>query len=313
VVVGFGVRPFSDVELLFSSSLTQRYADDPRDFDVVPTLSQAFLSGSIPGAYRVTRILYSELALRLIAARPGGVSTGALLEGYAGTAQGVAEPTLFRRVGFQAAAFLPFVRTSTIISPKITVDGLLPDSTNPVPFIEMPGQPTFRGFDNRRDYVSAVASLDYRWYLMRFLGARLFFDVARVAPSIREMTVDNLRWAAGFGFDFHTSTSELRPNRSGGQPRRVSLSTDARCGRLDSATGSTGTDDACTLALWLSCVRLGMFGYRPALRGPSPVAEVHDDAPIPVPRWHAGFRSPLPVRSVPSSLASRHDGSVALL
>jgi hypothetical protein len=219
VVAGFGVRPFSDVELLFSSSLTQRYADDPRDFDVVPTLSQTFFSGSIPGAYRVTRILYSELALRLDSRTTrSGVATGVLLQGYAGTAQGVAEPTLFRRVGFEAAAFLPFVRTSTTISPKIAVDGLLPDSTNPVPFSEMPGQPTFRGFANRRDYVSAVASLDYRWYLMRFLDARLFFDVARVAPSIREMTVDNLRWAAGFGFDLHTSTSELGRIAVAGSP-----------------------------------------------------------------------------------------------
>ena len=73
----------------------------------------------------------------------------------------------------------------------------------------MPGQPAFRGFADRRDFVSAVASLDYRWHLMRFVAARLFVDVARVAPSLRELTLDDLRWAAGFGFDLHTSTSEL--------------------------------------------------------------------------------------------------------
>ena len=217
LVAGFGVRPFSDVELLFSSSLTQRYADDP--LDVVPTLSQAFFSDSIPGAYRVTRILYSELALRLDSRTTrSGVATGMLLQGYAGTGQGMGEPTLFRRAGLEAAAFLPFVRSSTIVAPKIVVDGLLPDAASPVPFSEMPGQPTFRGFANRRDYVSAVASIDYRWYLMQFLAARLFFDVARVAPSMRELTIDNLRWAAGFGFDLHTSTSELGRIAVAGSP-----------------------------------------------------------------------------------------------
>ena len=30
-----------------------------------------------------------------------------------------------------------------------------------------------------------------------------------MAPSLRELTLDELRWAAGFGFDLHTSTSEL--------------------------------------------------------------------------------------------------------
>jgi hypothetical protein len=113
---------------------------------------------------------------------------------------------------------LPVVHRSTTISPKIVVDGLLPMSGSIVPFSELPGQPTFRGFDNRHDYVSAVASLDYRWYVERFIAARLFLDVARVAPSIGEVTLDDLRWAAGFGFDLHTSTSELGRIALAGSP-----------------------------------------------------------------------------------------------
>src|SRR5258707_7045057 len=115
----------------------------------------------------------------------------------------------FKRTGVVGAACLPFVHSTTILSPKIVIDGLLSDKETPVPFTELPAQPTFRGFANRRDYVSAVGSLDYRWYLMRFVAARLFVDVARVAPSLSDLSLDNLRWAAGFGFDLHTSTSEL--------------------------------------------------------------------------------------------------------
>ncbi len=220
IVAGFGLRPLADVEVLLSSSLTQRYVDDPLDLEVGPTLPQVFFPISIPGAFRTTRIVYSEVALRIDSRiSRNGVATGVLLEGYGGTAQGILrEPRRFMRTGFQAAAFLPFIRRSTVLSPRIVMDGLISSEDGEVPFRELPGQPSFRGFDNRRDYVSAVASLDYRWYLMRFLAARLFVDVARVSPSVSELRLDNLRWATGLGFDLHTSTSELGRIAVAGSP-----------------------------------------------------------------------------------------------
>ena len=43
---------------------------------------------------------------------------------------------------------------------------------------------------------------------------------------------------------------------------------------------------AITLTLWLVACGSACSGYRPARFGVrAPVAEVHDDAPIPVPRW----------------------------
>jgi hypothetical protein len=210
LVAGFGLRPFGDFEVLLSSSLTQRYTDDPVDPDSAPTIDQAFLPASIPGAFRTTRIVYSELALRGdTRISRGNVATGFLLEGYAGIAHGISgDASGFGRMGFQTAAFLPFIRSSTVLSPKIVVDALVPTG-GAIPFTEFTGQPTFRGFDNRRDYVSAVASLDYRWYLVSFLDARLFLDVAEVAPSLGGLGLEHLRWATGFGFDLHTSTTEL--------------------------------------------------------------------------------------------------------
>jgi hypothetical protein len=77
-----------------------------------------------------------------------------------------------------------------------------------VPFAELPRQPDFRGVDNRRDFVSAVASLDYRWTLMRYLAARLFVDAATVGPRIYELSLA-LRPAVGFGFDVFSRSTQL--------------------------------------------------------------------------------------------------------
>ena len=61
------------------------------------------------------------------------------------------DATRFMRAGFQMAAFLPFIRRSTVLSPKLVVDALVPSAGGEIPFTEFTGQPTFRGFDNRRD------------------------------------------------------------------------------------------------------------------------------------------------------------------
>src|SRR4029077_19316838 len=109
VVAGFGLRPLAGLELPLSSSLTQRYIDDPADPDLAPTIDQTFLPSSITGAFHTTRILYSELAVRAdTRVSRNGVATGALLEGYGGLARGsTGDPTRFMRAGFQMAAFLP--------------------------------------------------------------------------------------------------------------------------------------------------------------------------------------------------------------
>ena len=219
VIAGLGIRPLPDVEVLLSSSLTLRHADDP-EAPGAPTLAQAFLPQSIPGAYDTTRIIYSELALRVDSrVNRGGVDTGLLVEGYQGLGHGIIDnPTRFGRAGFRMAGFIPFVRRTTILSPKIVVDGIAPIDPSGVPFQELVGQPTFRGFDNRRDYVSVVASLDYRWYVSRFVAARLFLDFAKVSPSIWALSFDATRWAGGFGFDLHTSTSQVGRVAIAGSP-----------------------------------------------------------------------------------------------
>ncbi|HKQ68712.1 MAG TPA: hypothetical protein VJT73_05200, partial [Polyangiaceae bacterium] len=211
VIAGLGLRPLTNFEVLLSSSLTQRYVQDPEDPNPTSALTDVFYRPSIVGANRTERVLYSELALRYDSrATRTGVAPGLLIEGYGGISQGVIyESARFGRTGFQIAGFASFVRKSSILSPRLAVDALVPWNDVPIPFKEYTGQPTYRGFDNRRDLVSAVASLDYRWHVMRFVAARLFFDVARVFPSLSELRFDHLRWAAGFGFDLHTSSTQV--------------------------------------------------------------------------------------------------------
>ena len=211
VVAGFGFRPFSDVEVLFSSSFTQRRQEDMPDSEGVGTIASVFDQGASAYLFRPTRIAYTELALRYDS-RPNrrGVEDGWLVEAYGGAARGVlSDPAAFSRAGAQVAGFFKFVRASTIVSPRLVIDGLIPTDGVAVPFREFTGQPLFRGFDNRRDYVSVMASLDYRWVLMRFVAARLFLDFAKVLPSLREFDIQHVRWAAGFGFDLYSSSSDL--------------------------------------------------------------------------------------------------------
>jgi len=95
-----------------------------------------------------------------------------------------------------------------VLSPRFALDGMKSLHGN-VPFVELVRQPDFRGFDNRRDYASLVGSLDYRWALMRYIAARLFADLATVAPSVPELKVDDWRFAGGFAFDVYSRSTQL--------------------------------------------------------------------------------------------------------
>jgi hypothetical protein len=210
LVLGYGLRPVSDVELLFSSSYLQRHAENRPNAGTSKLLT-VFLPQSIPGAFQPSRITYTEVALRFDdRTGPRGVDTGTLVEGYAGLGRGVAgDDSRFWRAGFRIAEYIPFIRRTTVLSPKIVVDATTPIAGYPVPFRELTGQPSFRGFDNRRDYDSVVVSLDYCWFIQRFLAGRLFLDTAKVFPTFRHPTFEAIRYAGGFGFDLHTSASEI--------------------------------------------------------------------------------------------------------
>jgi hypothetical protein len=204
-----GMRAGTNVELLASTSFSRRHVLDSPAADA-NQIDDVFEPGSVPGARGVTHVVLSELALRLDTRESrGGPARGILLETYAGRGDGVRGTSVrYVRSGGRAAAFIPIVESDNVLSPKLVLDEL--DALRgPVPFVELPRQPDFRGFDNRRDYVSLVGSLDYRWTVMRYLAARIFTDAATVAPRIAELELGHLRWVGGFGFDVFSSRTQL--------------------------------------------------------------------------------------------------------
>lgn len=205
-VTSLGTRPVADVEAFLSSSLARRHTTAPSEGEAI---DDVFVPGSVPGFTEVTRVSYTELSLRLDTRETrGGPDSGALVELYAGHARELgASGARFTRQGTRAAAFVGVGDRSNVLSPRLVLDTLHPLS-GAVPFTELPRQPDFRGFDNRRDFVSVVGSLDYRWAVMRYLAARLFVDVATVAPSLGELELD-LRPAGGFGFDVFSRSTQL--------------------------------------------------------------------------------------------------------
>lgn len=209
-IVSVGVRPSDNFELFVSSSFLRSSVQDSPDAGAV-ALSQVFQPGSVTAKSGSTHQVYTEVALRydtrLTSGRP---SAGGLLEGYTGLARGTGDdPSGYFRVGGRAALFIPILRKSNILSPRVTLDGLVPALSPRVPFTALVSQPEFRGFDTHLDYFSAVASLDYRWSLMRYLAARVFLDAASVAPHPLRIFDAPPRLAAGFGIDLFSDSTLL--------------------------------------------------------------------------------------------------------
>jgi hypothetical protein len=225
-IAGAGVRPSSNLEVLLSASFTRSRVEDTPGGGP-STISQVFAQGSVPGApvYEPScpprpgalpcpaesRILYTEIALRLdtraTSAKP---SRGFLVEGYAGYGLGTGDdPTRLARVGGRAAIFIPVVRPTNILSPRIILDGMAAPDGVRVPFTALTGQPDFRGIDNRLDRLSLIVSLDYHWSIIQYVGARLFLDMATVGPDVGTMLDATKRFAGGFGVDVYSKSTEL--------------------------------------------------------------------------------------------------------
>lgn len=225
-IVSAGARLAPDWELFLSASmLRSRVEDTPGGGP--ESLSQVFAPGTVKGAPTrakpcpaaspapcpaESRVVYGEMALRLdtrpSTARP---SAGVLIEGYAGIAHGTGDDrSVFYRMGGRAALFVPVLRSTNVFSPKIIVDAMyVPPGAPEPPFTALVSQPDFRGLDNRVDRLSLVASFDYRFSVMRYLGARLFVDFAVVSPDIGAAVDAEKRVAGGFGLDVFSREAEL--------------------------------------------------------------------------------------------------------
>ena len=120
----------------------------------------------------------------------------------------------FLRTGVDAALYLPVIKQTRLIVPRIVFDMVdnLNDSV-PISFAEYPRQPAFRGVSStrllRNDEISLLSSLEYQWPLTYNLGGHLFAVHLVVTDSFSVLTRSNAPYAIGFGLDLHGADSEL--------------------------------------------------------------------------------------------------------
>jgi hypothetical protein len=211
-ILGYAVRPAEVVELLASASLDRRTVTDAYDADE-DALSKIFQPGSVAGVGEddAHSIVYAESAVRVdTRATRGRPSAGFLGEAYAGGGRAVRGPDVaLLRYGGRLAGFFPIYRTTNILSPRVVLDAVAPLGSTELPFTELTGQPDFRGFDTRRDRLSLVGSLDYRWLIINSVGFRLFGDAAVVASDYGNIDFAATRWALGMALDLHTNSTEV--------------------------------------------------------------------------------------------------------
>jgi hypothetical protein len=205
-IVNVGVRPVHEVQINTSASLTRRQIeDDHEDEDDGAALSQVFAPGTVPGWGPDTWLTYMETALRIDTREHAGPPLpGFMAEVYGGYAHQVRGIEIaLARTGGRMAGFIPVYRKQNLLSPKIAIDGVASDL--PVPFTELARQPDYRGADNRRDYVSLVGSVDYIWAFAKYAAARIFVDAATVGPAVDELPLEDIRIAAGGGFELYST------------------------------------------------------------------------------------------------------------
>ena len=208
-ILGYAVRPAEVVELLASVSLDGRSVADAYDADL--PLSKVFVAGSVPGNLEPTRMVFAESAVRVdTRATRGRPSAGFLGEAYAGGGRDTRGGDIdLVRYGGRLAGFFPIYRTTNILSPRVVLDGVEPLNNTELPFTELTGQPDYRGLDTRRDRISLVGSLEYRWLIVNSVGFRLFGDAAVVAPDFESVEFEATRWALGAALDLHTNNTEV--------------------------------------------------------------------------------------------------------
>jgi hypothetical protein len=204
-IVSAGVRPIDQLQVQLSGSLTRRQLKDDDDAGA-EALSQVFEPGSVAGWGPDSWMAYVETAVRFdTRARSGPPLPGVMAETYGGYARDVKGIDIaFARTGGRLAGYIPIYRTTNILSPKLTLDGLVALEDLPVPFTELVRQPDYRGDDSRRDFVSLVGSLDYIWAFTDYAAARIFVDAAAVGPAVEALPLDQLRVAGGGGFDIYS-------------------------------------------------------------------------------------------------------------
>jgi hypothetical protein len=171
----------------------------------------------MPVGYDGLRYAYGDLELawdgRSREARweSGGIDSLGWLAAVYGGRVAVERGPDFWRFGADAQHFLRITNGPRVIATRVHVEAVT-GSVGEVPFDELPklgGSTLLRGYpaDRFRDRAAVLGTLEYRWDLAQFLVAHAFVDGGRVSPSVRELSVNDLRVGYGIGIDGYTENS----------------------------------------------------------------------------------------------------------
>lgn len=165
------------------------------------------------------RQAYGELELRWDTRRrvsrdsPALISTGELASGFLGRVHRLDAGSDYWRYGLDLQRFHRLGEGPRVVVARLRGEGVT-GSLDEVPFTELPelgGRTLLRGYntDRFRDRVAAVGSFEYRWDLSYRVTGTMFVDVGRVYPSLRDISVEELRVGYGVGIEYQTRTSFL--------------------------------------------------------------------------------------------------------
>lgn len=208
-----GIRPSEELELFYTSFYQKRKIGNSGISG--GAVDQVFDVSLIPGVGVEGKQFYNETAIKYDTREiKNSIASGKMFGGYIGYSKGVdGDKSEFLRIGFDIAAFIPVLKDNRIIVPRLILDKIenLDDSV-PISFTEYPRQRAFRGVSPRKliatDNISLIPSLQYEWPLAYKLTGQLFSDFIIVSEEIRSISIDNARWAVGFGLVLHQGRSE---------------------------------------------------------------------------------------------------------
>jgi outer membrane protein assembly factor BamA len=114
----------------------------------------------------------------------------------------------FSRGELEVQQYIPFLNERRVIALRGRLIAADPHGGNRVPFYLQPtlgGSEELRGFRSFRFYDNASLSFtgEYRWEVFSGLDMALFADAGRVFPDWRDIKLNDLETAYGFGFRFN--------------------------------------------------------------------------------------------------------------
>ena len=124
------------------------------------------------------------------------------------------EGDTFGFVRTEIVQHIPILRETWVVSLRARAESIARES-DAVPFFLMPGLgggATLRAYETGRfrDRHAMLVTGEFRWFPNRLgLDMALFYDAGQVAPSLRRLTLDNMKTDYGIGVRFHSLTRTL--------------------------------------------------------------------------------------------------------